>query len=131
MTERQLRYLPDEQIRSCLDMKKAIELMKEAFIQISARTVTIPVRTGISTSDGKGRTLFMPSYSPQLSAFGVKVVSVFPENDKKGLPVIQGKLLVLDGQTGTPTAMLDAEYLTALRTGAASGLASDCLAIKE
>jgi ornithine cyclodeaminase/alanine dehydrogenase-like protein (mu-crystallin family) len=75
-----------------------------------------------------GRVLFMPSYSAEFGLFGMKMVTVFDNNEAINLPVIQGKMLLMDGVTGTPLAVLDAEYLTALRTGAASGLATDLLA---
>jgi ornithine cyclodeaminase len=58
----------------------------------------------------------------------VKVVSVFDHNAARGLPLIHGVVLLVDPETGAPTALLDAEVLTALRTGAASGLATDLLA---
>jgi len=112
-------------------MAKAIDLMKEAFVQLSSYQATIPVRTVISSSDQDGRVLFMPSYSPAFGLFGLKMVSVFNKNEEVGLPVIQGNMLIMDGKHGSLLAMIDAEYMTALRTGAASGLATDLLARKD
>jgi len=111
-------------------MKQAIALMREAFVQLSSRSAIIPVRTVIPTSND-GRVLFMPSYSPSFNLAGVKMVSVFNKNAKEDLPVIQGNMLIMDGMNGSPIALVEAEYLTALRTGAASGLATDLLAPKE
>lgn len=112
-------------------MPKAIGLMREAFVQISNRSATVPVRTALPASDGKGVVLYMPAYTPGYNLFGVKMVSAFADNAAKSLPVIQGKMLVMDGTTGSPKGLLDAEYLTSLRTGAASGLATELLANKE
>jgi len=75
--------------------------------------------------------LFMPVYLPGCEQIGLKTVTVFQENPRKGLPVIHALLLIMDGRDGRPLAVMDGEYLTALRTGAASGLATDLLARKQ
>lgn len=124
----EFKIISDQEVETRIGMKKAIELMAEAFLQISHRSAQVPVRSSLHTSDAQGRILFMPAYSPAYNLFGIKTVSVFPENSKKGLPSIQGKILVFDDQSGIPLAIIDAEYLTALRTGAASGLATKLLA---
>lgn len=111
-------------------MGKAIELMREAFLQLSAGVAQVPVRTVIDSHDQSGRVLFMPSYSGAYGLFGLKMVSVF-DNSTRNLPIIQGMMMVMDGQTGTPAGLIEAEYLTALRTGAASGLATDLLSRKD
>lgn len=108
-------------------MSVAIDLMEDAFKQISNRTAVVPIRTGIEKNDHSARALFMPAYSPDYHLFGLKMVAVFPENTSKNLPAIQGKVLVIDDQNGIPKGLVDAGYLTALRTGAASGLATRLL----
>jgi ornithine cyclodeaminase/alanine dehydrogenase-like protein (mu-crystallin family) len=124
-------HFTKEDIRKKIPMRKAIDLMRMAFLQLSAGGAMAPVRTVIDSRDRMGRALFMPSYSPSFGLFGLKMVTVFDNNEAVNLPVIQGKMLVMDGVKGIPLAMLDAEYLTALRTGAASGLATDLLARKD
>ena len=124
-------YFSEYDIRKKVSMIKAIALMKEAFAQLSSHKAVIPVRTVIPTTNQDGRVLFMPSYSPSFNLFGLKMVSVFNKNADQGLPVIQGKMLIMNGENGSPLALLEAEYLTALRTGAASGLATDLLSRKE
>jgi ornithine cyclodeaminase len=57
-----------------------------------------------------------------------KIVSVFPENPERGLPLIHAVVVVVDAETGRPVALMDGTFLTALRTGAASGVATDLLA---
>ncbi len=121
----------EENIRKKISMGKAIDLMREAFLQLSAGVGQVPVRTVIDSRDQLGRVLFMPSYSSAYGLFGLKMISVFDHNARLNLPIIQGMIMVMDGQTGTPLGLLDAEYLTALRTGAASGLATDLLARKN
>lgn len=73
----------------------------------------------------------MPAYLPKLGSLGAKIVSVFPQNVKNNLPTIHTVVIICDAKTGQPTAMMDGTYLTALRTGAVSGLATDLLARKR
>ena len=124
-------HFTKDDIRKKISMRKAIDIMRMAFLQLSSGGAVVPVRTLIDSRDHRGRALFMPSYSPSLGLFGLKMVSVFDNNEAINLPVIQGKMLVMDAVKGTPLAMLDAEYLTALRTGAASGLATELLSRKD
>jgi ornithine cyclodeaminase len=75
-----------------------------------------------------GSSLVMPAYLEQNGALAVKVVSVFPQNVEIGLPIIHALVMVLDSVTGRPQALLEGGALTAIRTGAASGAATDLLA---
>lgn len=109
-------------------MAAAVEVMKEAFEELSAGRVTMPARTHVDVPASGGTALFMPCHANRFGKIGVKVVSVFGGNRGKGLPAIQGIVFLLDGETGTPLAILDGTYLTALRTGATSGAATDLLA---
>lgn len=109
-----------------IPMKVAIGLMREAFQLLSEGKVTVPLRTAMETEGKSGLALFMPSYAPSWKLFGLKMVSVFPGN-RPPTPVIQGKMILMDAVNGQPLATLDAASLTALRTGAASGLATELL----
>lgn len=125
---KKIRILSEEDIRRALPMKDAVEAMKEAFRTLSAGRVKMPTRTHIDISSHDGTALFMPSYADCFKKIGVKVVNIFPANPKRGLPSIQGIVCLLDGETGSPLAVLNGTFLTALRTGAASGAATDMLA---
>ena len=70
----------------------------------------------------------MPAYIPSLASAGVKWVSGFPENHKRGLPYISGLLILNDVETGLPVAVMDCTWITAMRTGAATGVAARYLA---
>lgn len=109
-----------------LPMNKIIDLMREAFQLLSEGKVTVPLRTAMETEDRTGLALFMPSYAPAWNLFGLKMVGVFPGNPSP-LPIIQGKMILMNALNGQPLATLDAASLTALRTGAASGLATELL----
>jgi ornithine cyclodeaminase/alanine dehydrogenase-like protein (mu-crystallin family) len=127
----EFRTFTDEEIKRLVSMREAIGLMQEAFRQLSSDEPVVPLRTVIESKTAAGRALFMPSYSPGYALFGLKMVSVFDNNDAQGLPAVQGRMLVMNANTGTPIGMFEAEYLTALRTGAASGLATDLLSRKS
>ena len=123
-----IRFLSQNDVRQALDMKQAIALMREAFVALSEGQATVPVRLNLPVPEHEGRALFMPVYSPVYDQIGLKVVTVHPNNAAQGLPFIHALVMVTDAATGRPLAVMDGEYLTALRTGAGSGLATDLLA---
>ena len=114
-----------------LDMPGAIEAMKAAFIQLSDGRARSPLRTRIDLPEQDAGALFMPVYLPESELIGLKTVTLFNENPARGLPLIHALVMVMDGRDGRPRAVIDGERLTALRTGAASGLATDLLARRE
>jgi ornithine cyclodeaminase/alanine dehydrogenase-like protein (mu-crystallin family) len=122
-----LRFFTAEDIRRALPMREAIEAMRAAFIAFSEGRARIPQRLAIPIPEQEGITLVMPGYVPP-DALGLKVVSVFSRNLARGLPTISALVVMLDPETGAPAALLDGAFLTAWRTGAASGLATDLLA---
>jgi ornithine cyclodeaminase/alanine dehydrogenase len=70
----------------------------------------------------------MPAYIPSLRSAGVKWVSGFPDNQALGLPYVNGLLILNDPDTGIPLAVMDATWITAQRTGAATAVAARYLA---
>lgn len=121
-----LRVLGATELRAALDVRTAIEAMRAAFGALSGGRARVPPRMHLE-ADG-GTTLVMPAFLERGSALGAKLVSVFEGNRERGLPVVQGVAILLDGRTGTPLAILDGTALTAIRTGAATGLAAELLA---
>ncbi|MGQ3890214.1 ornithine cyclodeaminase family protein [Legionella sp. CNM-1927-20] len=111
-------------VQQCITMRQAIEAMERAFTQLANQQVKLPLRTAISVDEEKALTLAMPAYLAQDKALGLKVVSIFPNNYAKDIPSITGFIMLLDASTGQPKVLMDAGYLTALRTGAVSGLAT-------
>jgi ornithine cyclodeaminase/alanine dehydrogenase-like protein (mu-crystallin family) len=123
----QLRFLSRADVIRCLPMVEAIEGMKSAYAQLSSGDADMPLRARVSgTNDGIA--LFMPAYLKQTGAMAVKVVSVFPQNSQFNLPIIHALVLVLNAETGEPVALMDGGALTAIRTGAGAGAATDVLA---
>ncbi|CEK11146.1 ornithine cyclodeaminase family protein [Legionella hackeliae] len=120
-----------EDIKECISMKEAIETMERAFIQLATQDVIMPLRTPISIEKKNALTLTMPAFLPKQEALGLKVVSIFPNNVRKDLPSIYGTILLLNVNTGELEAIMEGTYLTALRTGAVSGLATKYLASED
>lgn len=124
----QLTVLSAADVERCVDMEAAIELVAGAFAALSGGKADVPLRARVAGP--AGTTLFMPVRlpGPGGDALATKVVSVFPENPERGLPSVHAAVLVLDPDTGAPAALMEGTRLTALRTGAASGLATRLLA---
>lgn len=126
-----IKVFSAREIQKAVTMAQAIAAMKDVFAELSRGEVEIPLRTHLSVEEKSGITLFMPAYVPKTGFLGAKIVSVFPENWKKSLPTIHAIVALIDAETGKPEAIFEGTYLTALRTGAASGLATDLLARKD
>lgn len=126
-----LRILNSAEVRQALPMAEAIAGMKEAYRQLSAGKADVPLRSRIDLPAQNGVTLFMPAYLAESGDLAVKIVSVFPENVSRSIPIIHATVLILDAETGQPVALLAGGVLTAIRTGAASGAATDLLARPE
>lgn len=102
--------------------------MKEGFSQLSAGRALVPLRSRIDVDDRDGVSLFMPAMLPDTGELALKVVSVVPKNVRRKLPTIHALVLALDPETGRPIALIEGAVLTAIRTGAGSGAATDLLA---
>ena len=126
-----MRILTGDDVQQALPMDQAIEAVKAAFAQLSKGEADVPLRTSLDVPQHNGVTLFMPAYLADDDAMAMKIVSVFSDNPGKGLPLIHAAVIVVDAETGAPEAMLDGTYLTALRTGAASGAATELLARRD
>jgi ornithine cyclodeaminase/alanine dehydrogenase-like protein (mu-crystallin family) len=124
-----IRILTADDVREVLPMPKAIAAMKQAFGQLSAHQAEIPLRGRLATE--KGVTLSMPAYLRQSRELAIKIVSIYGDNPKMGLPTVAGLVMVLDPQTGMPLALMEGNSLTAIRTGAAGGLAAELLSRKD
>jgi ornithine cyclodeaminase/alanine dehydrogenase-like protein (mu-crystallin family) len=122
-----LRILSADDVRRALPMAEAVEAMKSAFAQLSVGRANVPLRTPLEVPAHNGVTLFMPAYLADDDQMAIKIVSVFNDNPAQGLPLIHALVVVVDATTGIPRAAIDGTYLTALRTGAVSGAATDLL----
>jgi ornithine cyclodeaminase len=117
-------------VERAVPMRRAIALVERAFADLSTNKARSPTRLALSIPPRKAAVLFMPA-ALGTRAVGAKIVSVYPDNPKRGLPRIAASVLLLDPATGAPMCLMEGAGLTALRTGAASGVATMFLARKD
>jgi len=120
-------FISDDKVKELLPMNEAIELMEKAFIQISTGNVNLPQRVKLDMPEVNADSLIMPVYSSADKKYAVKIVSLNQDNPSQNLPFIHAIMILFNAENGKPIAILDAENLTAIRTGAASGLATKLL----
>ncbi|MDG1874258.1 MAG: ornithine cyclodeaminase family protein [Mariniblastus sp.] len=118
-----------ETVQNSISMTRAIELMRDAYLALTRKEVDVPLRTTLVNENGT--VLYKPAYSDSEKIFCAKIVSVFPGNASQGLAVCPGVIIVNSAETGMPVAMVEAGYLTALRTGAGTGVATDLLSARD
>ncbi len=116
-----------EQVEKHLDMESCITLMKQALMALSTGDAKQIVRP-VLPMDKANLLGMMPAYIASHEIAGVKVLSVFPENYKLGIPSHQGQLILFETKTGSLKAIIDAEAITAIRTAAVSAAVTDILA---
>ena len=123
----------DEVVR-LLTMPAAIDAARETFAALAAGEVTAPPRgfhdiTALGTG---GMLATMPAHvAGETNVLSTKVVSIVPANAERDLPTIHGLIAVFDGTTGQPLGVVDGTTVTAIRTAAVSGLATDLLAAPD
>ena len=120
-------------VEQLLSMEDAIAAVAEGYRQLALGQVTMPQRVATAVAPHNGVHLSMPAYvggaGDDPGTLAIKIVTVFSDNPARyGEPTIQGVVLLHDARTGQPLALMDAEHLTAMRTGAASGVATRLLA---
>ena len=117
-------------VRRALPMKSAVDAMKQAFADFTSGRATVPPRIHMKIEPHDGDTLVMPAFvnGSRGEALTVKIVSLFGSNVDRGLPLIQAVVVAFEADTGRPVAILDGAEITAIRTAAASGAATDLLA---
>jgi ornithine cyclodeaminase/alanine dehydrogenase len=109
-----------------IPMKNVIRVVEEAFLEKAEGRVEVPPKPGIHPRED-AFVHAMPAYLSGLGVAGVKWVSGFPENPKRGLPYISGLLVLNDVETGFPLCIMDCTWVTAKRTGAATAVAAKYL----
>jgi ornithine cyclodeaminase len=127
-----MRILSRADVQAAMNMDACITANHEAYVAVAAGRSKVPVRHHIPVEgEPDAVALFMPGYLPDSGALGLKVVSVFPGNRAKGLETTVGAIILVSAATGAPVALMDGTWLTSLRTGAGTGVATDLLARPE
>jgi ornithine cyclodeaminase/alanine dehydrogenase len=121
-------YLSRKDVETiALPMQEIIDALEAMFKEKGAGRTEMPPKPGIHTRPD-AFIHAMPAYIPSLQSAGMKWVSGYPDNQRKGLPYITGLLLLNDPETGIPIAIMDCTWITAKRTGAATAVAAKYLA---
>ena len=119
--------LTHDDVAALLPMAEAIEVIDRTMRDVSRGTATLPLRDSYPVG-GDNRMGVMPGAISDPACFGVKLLSLFPGNPARGLSSHRGAMVLFDSQTGAAVAMMDASLLTAIRTAAASAVATRALA---
>lgn len=132
MQTNQLLYLSQQDVTDAgLTMPEIIKALEVTFRAKGEGRTEMPPKPGVHPGGGDNFIHAMPAYISDLKSAGVKWVSGFPENPKKGLPYITGLVILNDVDTGLPLAVMDGVWMTAKRTGAATAISASYLARPE
>ncbi|MEM8899322.1 MAG: ornithine cyclodeaminase family protein [Bacteroidota bacterium] len=126
-----VRWVSVHEMELCADMATTIHLMRSAFQQLSSGKAQVPLRTHMHFEEEKAELLSMPVYLKDQGQSGLKLVALSHQNPNMGLPFIHALMMVMDANKGFPLGCMNGGWITLMRTGAASGLATDLLARKE
>jgi ornithine cyclodeaminase/alanine dehydrogenase-like protein (mu-crystallin family) len=118
-------------VRARLPMRDCIDAMATAMTGLTRGTIAVPSRIIMPLVDQSGYFAVMPGSASEPLVYGAKVAGLHPANLAAGRPVIQGVVILFDHRTGAPVALVDGAEITALRTAAASGLATRLLARED
>lgn len=119
-------------LRLNISFEDTCRIIREALIEHGKKSVVMPPKHGVHPGKVEGAHCnAMPAYIPKLGALGIKWVSGFPGNRDKELPYIMGTLIINDDETGAPLAIMEASWITAMRTATVSGLVAESCARED
>ena len=122
--------LTHDDVAALLPMKECIEVVHRAMITVSDGGAELPLRSVVPVG-GNNRMGVMPGALSDPACFGIKLISLFPGNPAQGLSSHRGAYVLFEAETGGAVAMMDASLLTAVRTAAASAVATRALARED
>ena len=117
------------EVEGLLEPDELRAAVASALAELSAGHASMPTRIAALVPERDALLAAMPAYLPNAAALTTKLVSLFPRNVDR--PTHQAVIVAFDSETGTPTALLDGEAITAARTAAASALATDLLSRRD
>ena len=124
--------LTQAEVDDLLPVNECIPVMAEALSDLARGNVFQPLRMIVAPPGAEGDMALMPSYrSGELAAYAVKTVCVFPQNPQRGLDAHQGSVMLFSADTGELVALMNASAITAIRTAAVSGVATQVLARED
>lgn len=119
--------LSSAEVRKLIDMREAIEVVRNTFLAYARKKAQMPAKIYLHLDKYNGDFRAMPAYVEGIEACGLKWVNVHPDNRRLGLPAVMGVIILSDPKNGLPLCIMDATFITALRTGAAGGIAAKFL----
>jgi len=120
--------LDEKEIESILEIKIAIKAVEEAFREMGEGKAEMPPRVPIFLEEYDGAIGFMPAYLKKTKILGIKVMSHYEKNPEKfNLPILLGLIILNDPETGFPFAIMDAAFITTMRTGASGAVGAKYL----
>jgi ornithine cyclodeaminase len=126
-----MRIINRHEVERLLPMAACIDVMADAMRAASGDEVSMPLRMFAPLADDSGSFGLMPGSMLDPPFFGAKIISLLPRNPSRGLPTVQGYVSLFNHQTGKPVALIEGSSITAIRTAAASGLATRELARRD
>ena len=124
--------LTESDIEAILKIDEVMDAVEMAFKEKALGYVQMPPKVYITYEKYNGDLRAMPSYLERLGISAVKVVNVHPDNPKKfDLPTVMAVIVLIDPKSGAPLAIMGGKWITAMRTGAAGGIAAKYLARKD
>jgi len=124
-------FVNKDKIASLLPMEECIGVMEKMFRSLAAGECIQPLRNIMLLPDRSGVLGMMPGHAAKLGVMGIKVITVFHANSEAGLPSHQGVVMLFDAKHGQPLMLFDALEITAIRTAAASAVATNVLSRKN
>lgn len=124
-------FINKEKVVSLLPMNECIGVMEKMFRSLANGECVQPLRSLMWLPGKRGIVGMMPGHAESLGVSGIKVITVFHRNRNEGLPSHQGVVILFDGKYGQPLMLFDAAEITAIRTAAASAVATKYLARKN
>ena len=126
-----MRIITSEDIRAHISMSDLIQEVRRAYLLLKDGKSITPLRTVTDPGGNRPKLLYKPSYDCTNGQMAVKLLSQLRQTSPEGYPTIQGLIVLFDGIRNTILSVMDGRHVTALRTGAASGLASALLSRKD
>lgn len=120
--------LSEKEVAKLIDIDELIGALEQAHLQYSTGKAVMPVRLVVPLPQIQGRITSMPGYLNEDKALGMKVVTYFQDNPKRGLPAILATIMLFSSETGKMIAAMDGTYITTIRTACASAMATKVLA---
>lgn len=126
-----METISENQVKLLLPISQAIEVVEQAFKDYSKRVIAMGNRGTLEVDSNGDSCIFLPAVHKRKKYFSMKYAASFPSCGARGLPTVQSVIWLFSAETGNVCAMIQANALTGIKTGAASAVATRYLAKKD